>query len=375
MGISTFNDPDRYGLSMALGSNEVRLLDLTGAYNTLRNHGHHTPPVAILDITNSRGEVLYQWEPRQGPQVFNRDGEQVAYLITDILSDNQARWYMFGRGNVMELPDGRPAAVKTGTSNDWRDSWAIGYTPDVTVGVWVGNNDNAPMQEIAGANGAGEIWRAVMTAYHADIPPHSFERPAQVVEREVCAHTGDAATEACPDTIREVFVAGSTPQEATVRFETYRVANDGSCMATVFTPLNESREVTYAVYPPAFRDWAIRNGIPQPPTEPCPMPEVDPGTTARLDTTGTVQQGEQVFIRGVANGSYILDVGAGRDPTAWELINRSGTTATPVGDVATSTLGIWATADAPPGDYLLRLRVTAADGREIMTTRTVQVQE
>lgn len=208
MGITTFDDPARYGLTMALGSNEVRLLELTGAYNTFRNGGHYQPPTAILKVTNNRGEVLETWAPSLGPQVLGPQGEQIAYLITDILSDNRARWYMFGRGNVMELPDGRPAAVKTGTSNDWRDSWAVGYTPDITVGVWVGNNDNAPMQEIAGANGAGVIWQDIMLRYHQDRPPQPFPRPAGVVAETICADTGAAGNAGLPAAYHGAICSG-----------------------------------------------------------------------------------------------------------------------------------------------------------------------
>jgi membrane peptidoglycan carboxypeptidase len=124
LGITTFDDPSRYGLAMALGSNEVRLLELTGAYNALRS-GRFTPPVAVIKVTNSRGEVLERWQPQRGAPAFGPQSEQVAYLISSILSDNEARRFMFGAGNVMELPD-IVAAAKTGTSNDFRDSWAMG---------------------------------------------------------------------------------------------------------------------------------------------------------------------------------------------------------------------------------------------------------
>src|SRR5215210_2503264 len=157
LGITTLNDTSAYGLPLVLGAGEVRLLDLTNVYNTIRNGGLKRDPVAILKVTNSRGEVLESARPTPGQPALGEHGQQIAYLLTDMMSDNLARQYMFGPGNVMELPDGRPAAVKTGTSNEWHDSWAVGYTPDITVGVWVGNSDNTPMQEVAGVNGAGTI--------------------------------------------------------------------------------------------------------------------------------------------------------------------------------------------------------------------------
>ncbi len=268
MGITTFDAPDRQDLAMALGSNEVRLLELTGAYNTFRNGGKFIPPTAILKITNRRGEVLERWTPT-GQQVLGANGEQIAYLITDILSDNQARRYIFGRNNVMELPNGITAAVKTGTSNDWRDSWAIGYSPDITIGAWVGNNDSSPMREVAGSNGGGQIWRELMVAYHQGRVPQPFSRPDGIVEQAICGTTGGKVSSACPYTLNEKFIIGSEPQNIDVTYKKVWVGGGGTCLAVASTPPNEAREVTFAVYPPEFYGWAVRNGIPQPPKEAC----------------------------------------------------------------------------------------------------------
>jgi membrane peptidoglycan carboxypeptidase len=362
---------------MALGSSEVRLLELTGAYNTLRNGGHFTPPVAILKVTSSRGEVLEQWRPRTGPQVLGADGEQIAYLLTDILSDNQARWYMFGRGNVMELPDGRPAAVKTGTSDEWRDSWAVGYTPDVTVGVWVGNNDNVPMQEIAGSNGAGLIWRDVMMSYHQGRPPQPFARPQRIVERQICAATGSAASAACTYTIGELFVEGEPPSNADVVYETVRVGGDGSCVAAAYTPPEEVREVRYAVYPLEFREWASNNGIPQPPTEICPPPQAPGQQWASLMPIKGVQAGDQVFIHGVARGPYQLEYRAADAPESWSLINQGIGEPPPdegQGSSAPVLLGVWPTESLAPGRYTLRLRVHMPDGTAVDATQALRLE-
>jgi 1A family penicillin-binding protein len=380
MGITTLNDPARYGLPLALGAGEVRLLDLANVYTTIRNGGRFREPVAVLAVTNARGEVLEQAGDAPGRQALGERGEQVAYLLTDILSDNTAREFMFGPGNVMELPDGRPAAVKTGTSNEWRDSWAVGFTPDITVGVWVGNSDNTPMEEVAGSNGAGTIWRAIMTTYHAGRPIRAFERPPGVSEATICALTGGPAVEGCPNPIAERFVAGTEPQEGGITLATVRVGGDGTCLAASYTPPDQVRVVTFAVYPPEFREWAQSAGAPQPPTAYCPPPASGvapgpalPGTPApsgavaqiAMPAAGATITATQVLVRGTSRGAYVLDYGAGREPSEWRPIAQGG-------DVPDGILGVWEAA-LPPGEYTLRLRVTTIDGVPVETRATVQV--
>lgn len=370
MGITTFTDPTRYGLSMALGSNEVRLLDLSVAYNTFANGGVYQPPTSILKVENSRGEVLLKPEgPGWKHQVLGPKGEQVAFLINHILSDTQARWYMFGQGNVMELPNGINAAVKTGTSNDWRDSWALGYTPDVAVGAWVGNNDSTPMQEIAGANGAGYIWRDVMLAYYRDRAPQPFPQPEGIVQRTVCAGTGTLAHESCPYTIAEYFIAGFEPKPLNVVYQMVRVAGDGSCLATSYSPRSEVRAVRFAVYPPEFRDWAQRNGVPQPPTDPCPQPQTPQEVVAYIVplTEKSVASGEQVIIYGTARYAFRLEVGRGYVPMNWMLLGQGG------GGVRDGVLGVWHTGNLPTGDYTIRLQVTTPEGFSVVAKDVVTV--
>ncbi len=362
MGITTLNDPQRYGLPLALGAGEVRLLDLTAVYNTFRNGGRYRSPVAILKVTNARGETLEMTDDTPGRQVLGDQGEQIAYLITDILSDNTARQYMFGRNNVMELPDGRPAAVKTGTSNEWRDSWTVGYTPDITIGVWVGNNDNSPMQEVAGSNGAGVIWRAIMDRYHQGRPVLTFEPPDGIREVMICADTGALAGDQCPRRVAERFIAGTEPRTSDLTLLTLGVSGDGTCLAASYTPPDQVRQVTFVVYPPAFRAWAEAHGIPQPPERYCPPPEAsagrEGGAIAQITqpVTSTTVRGPLVYVRGVALGVYALDIAPGRAAdTGWRTIARGEA-------IRDGILGIWQTGENAPGEYTLRLRVTTGEG-------------
>jgi 1A family penicillin-binding protein len=367
MGITTFVDPTRFGLAMALGSNEVRLLDLANVYATLRNAGRQREPVAILSITNARGEILERFQPDPGRKALGEQGEALAYLLTDIMSDNQARQYMFGTNNVMELPD-RLAAVKTGTSNDFRDSWAVGYTPDVVIGVWVGNSNAEPMQEIAGSNGAGVIWRDLMLSYHDGRPMRTFERPPGVEEALICADTGGRAGPGCRRSMAEVFLAGSVPSNSDVSEIAVRVGGDGSCLAATYTPASEIREVVFSVYPPEFREWARQRGVPEPPTEFCPPPKPVQSELGRITepATGSVLSATRILISGVAQGGYILDYSAASSPNTWMTISQAGS--------SNGILGMWITDGLPAGEYTVRLRVTTVEGAQLEDRRTVRLQ-
>ena len=370
LGITTFTDPSRFGLSMALGSNEVRLLDLANVYSSFRDGGLMREPVAILRVTDSRGAVLDNGVQKPGRQALGEHGEQIAYLISDMLSDNVARWYMFGRGNVMELPDNRPAAVKTGTSNDWRDAWAIGYTPDVTVGVWVGNSDATPMQEVAGVNGAGVIWRDLMNLYNHDRPTQQFAKPNGIVDATICGGTGALAGTGCPNPLTEHFIAGSAPTESDVQTQAVRVAGDGSCLAASYTPADQVRVEQFPVYPDRFRDWARANGVRQPPTAYCPPPaDTASGSLAqiRLPAASATITTTQAFVSGTARGPFTLDVGAGDAPAAFSPINSGS------GQIENNLLGAWNTGGLAPGPYTLRLRVTTPEGTTAESRRTVVV--
>jgi len=359
LGITTLNDTSAYGLPLVLGAGEVRLLDLTNVYNTIRNGGLKRDPVAILKVTNSRGEVLESTRPTPGQPALGEHGPQIAYLLTDMMSDNVARQYMFGPGNVMELPDGRPAAVKTGTSNEWHDSWAVGYTPDITIGVWVGNSDNTPMQEVAGVNGAGTIWRAIMDDFQQGRPIQQFQRPPGITTTTICADTGALAGDACPNRMDERFIAGSEPKTSDVVRKTLKVGGAGACLAASYTPPGQAFDQVFLVYPAAFHDWAVGAGIPQPPTTYCPPPPGKPDTSIALiiqPAAGIVITSTQVLVRGSARGSYTLEWGGGRDPSSWQQFARGGS------PVADGILGVWRTDRLPLGDYTLRLRVTTPDG-------------
>jgi membrane peptidoglycan carboxypeptidase len=197
------------GPSMALGTKEVSLLHLTGAYATFANRGVRVPPTSILEITNSQGNPLYMYNAAH-PQGVQAIREDVAFLMSSILSDKVSRYHEFGAGNPLELD--RPAAAKTGTTDSFKDNWTVGYTPYLTVGVWAGNNDGSKMINVIGITGAGPIWHDVMeyVSHYYNYPPDDFIKPADVQPGTVSAYTGLLPHQGEP-TVTDWFIDGTMP--------------------------------------------------------------------------------------------------------------------------------------------------------------------
>ena len=212
LGISTLTRDD-YGLSLTLGGGEVSPLEMTAAFAAFANGGLSVDPHAILKVENEEGDLLYDGGQSARLQVMTPEH---AYLITSILSDAEARRPAFGASaRWLELP-GRPAAAKTGTTNDWRDGWTVGYTPALVTGVWVGNADNVPMsQDGSGAVTAAPIWRQFMQQALEGRPVQAFTRPSGVVEMEICADTGSQPKPDCPNRRLEVFKSDQPPPTPT----------------------------------------------------------------------------------------------------------------------------------------------------------------
>ena len=207
MGITSLDDTERYGLALTLGSGEVQLLQLASAYASFANGGFRTAPSMIEYVEDSSGRVLYQRGHTKPMRVLD---ERIAYLITDILADDDARVPAFGVGSVLDLPF--PAAVKTGTTTEWRDNWTIGYSKEMVVGVWVGNANNEPMVRVSGVDGAAPIWNAVMQSAHRRAP-EDFGRPDGLVEQVVCAESGRLPAAACTRHRAELFLPENLPTE------------------------------------------------------------------------------------------------------------------------------------------------------------------
>ncbi len=336
LGINTLNR-DQYGLALSLGGGETTLLDMTYANSVLANQGvmAGTPidpkdlkpgyrslePVAILKVVDANNKTLYELKQPEKQQIVT---PQLAYLMSDILADNVARTPGFGSNSVLKLT--RPAAVKTGTTSDWRDNWTMGYTPDYAVGVWVGNADNAEMEHISGVSGAGPIWRDVMEKIHQTLPVRWFTEPAGMVRVEVCATSGLLPTPYCRERVKELFIAGTEPKTFDNIWQPFRISKTTGKLATVYTPPDQVEEKVFPIYPPEAADWVRENNLPQPPGE--------------YDTGGraTAQGGDVAITTPVAYAAvagivtitgntrldnlatYRLAFGKGIDPTQWTQI-------------------------------------------------------
>jgi membrane peptidoglycan carboxypeptidase len=172
MGITTLNDPDRYGLTLVLGGGEVKLLDMTNAYSVFANKGVKAEPHSILKIEDAQGNTLEDNTQIKNTRVLD---ENITNMISDILSDDAARAPLWGRGSVVYFAN-YDVAVKSGSTNDFRDAWIMGYAPNLAVGAWCGNNDNAVMKGLSGLI-TTPMWRAFMDYALAKLPKESFTQP------------------------------------------------------------------------------------------------------------------------------------------------------------------------------------------------------
>lgn len=201
LGISTFTNPDQYGLALTLGGADTKMVEMMGVYGAFAGSGRFRQPTGILKVTDSSRNLLeeYKNSPKQALS------PQVSYLITNILSDDNARQSAFGRNSLLNIP-GYQVAVKTGTSDNKRDNWTFGYTPKFVVGVWVGNPDNSPMNPLltSGVTGAAPIWNKIMHQLLDGSKPLAFEKPSGISDSIIDGRKDISLTETLPKSIVRV---------------------------------------------------------------------------------------------------------------------------------------------------------------------------
>jgi penicillin-binding protein 1C len=258
-------DAEHYGVGLALGDGEVTLYELTRAYMILARNG------SIISIKElSTTETLRHGEGQKEGAKGNVSNPESIYLITDILRDPYARSTEFGIDSVIRMPF--PCAVKTGTSRNYRDNWAVGYTRDYTVGVWVGNFNGVPMQQVAGVSGAGPLFRRVMMLLYDKKTPPDFIRPKGLVEVEVCALSGMKKAPDCPHGVRELFhrksLAGKELEPCNMHRKLPVQAQNGT--KDSLRALREDKNMEYRIFedlPPVYESWQRQASRPSVPRE------------------------------------------------------------------------------------------------------------
>jgi membrane carboxypeptidase/penicillin-binding protein PbpC len=257
LGITSLRDPGQYDLSLALGGGQVSLLQLSTAYASFANQGYFTGNYSILDIHNADGKLLYEQEKNSPVQVFD---SRVAWLINDILSDDSARLTGFGPDSTLKLD--RAAAVKTGTTTNFHDNWTVGYTPDLLVGVWVGNSGYEAMHNVTGLTGAAPIWHELMRGLSQGHPDRPFERPDGLTQAEVCSLSGLLPTSACSGTRLEWFIAGTEPTRTDTFHQQVWIDMLTNSLADDSTPMERRKAIVVLDLPVEVQTWAHKHGLP-----------------------------------------------------------------------------------------------------------------
>lgn len=261
MGITTFSDPSNYGLSLTLGGGEVRPFDMVEAFGVFANQGIKIPLISTTKVEDWKGHILEEKDIAQveGDRVLNPD---VTFLISHILLDNNARSGAFGEHSFLNVSGHPEVSVKTGTTNDRRDNWTIGYTSQAAVVTWVGNNDNTPMSgAVSGVSGASPIWNKIMKAvldkseqgfYSESDEGHAWpHQPDGVVGANICSDTGSALGSpdnlGCP-TRFEYFLAGTVPNKNLVVNQDLQIDKTKGSISANDTPPENLETQNHPVY-------------------------------------------------------------------------------------------------------------------------------
>lgn len=271
--------PSHYGLGIVLGGGEVTLTDATNAYAEMAKGTRSLRPVFVSEVKDANGNVIEGPTVPKSVSLFNdaNRATQAAYLVTDILRDPTARMRAFGESNLLDVErifaeSERTVAVKTGTTKDFRDNWAFGYSPKIAVGVWVGNADNEPMRGVTGVAGAVPIWNDIMrhllSAGSAFASDEAWNQPNGIVHADVCVTSGLLATNLCPKKRSEIFFAGSEP---TKKDDWYVAMDIDAATGKRFVAGCRGPSVSkiFLVPPPEFAAWVALQSRERPPTEDC----------------------------------------------------------------------------------------------------------
>ena len=343
-GITFPEAPDYYGLGMVLGGAEVSLSDATNAYASLARAGRSVSMKTVLDIQDARGQTVESGGENEPETLFDDEtrAAQAAILISDILSDRLARVLSFGESNLLDLE--KPIAVKTGTTKDFRDNWAFGYTPEFVLGVWVGNADNTPMEGVSGITGAVPVWRDIMK-HVTDRKDIVWPMPEGIVEREICITSGLLANGVCPKTRVEKFIVGTEPTLQDDWYVSEAIDARSGLAATAACSGNTIQKI-FLRPPSQYAAWLVSANTETPPDRDCEGNLI--ASENRAAAILSPLDGDEFVLDDLIDGdgqriSFIAGGGSGSD-YHWTLNGRALSSGGPV--------CLW---EPQPGDYTLTL--------------------
>ena len=259
---TTLKDRSRFGLSLVLGGGEVKLLEHTNAYAAFARDGKKMKYEAVLKLEDETGRALEKFQEPRSQEALEPN---ISRMVTDILSDNSARAFIFGENNYLTLPD-RPVAAKTGTTNNYHDAWTLGYTPQIAVGVWVGNSDNAEMKKGAdGSRIAAPIWQRLMKEAHVNLPVENFTKPIYAVPQKPMLGGDASGVKVKIDKITGLLATEATPPQL-IEERTYKQAHEILHYISKDDPLgpipeHPENDEYYKYWEDPVQKWAQKNGI------------------------------------------------------------------------------------------------------------------
>jgi membrane peptidoglycan carboxypeptidase len=396
VGFTSLDNPGGYGPALTVGGVDITLLDEVIGFSVLANNGvmrgqevvvdrvdpgeRTLEPISLLRVEDYRGQVLYEHTEPVARRVVQTE---FPYLVTSILSDGSNQCITYGVCNALALPDGRPSAAKTGTSEPFENSreigetWTVGYTPNLVAGVWSGNADNSPIVGIDSTRVSLRSWKEFMVeaAAHLELPPERFTRPPGVVERELCWPSGRLPSDLCPRVNRYsgLFAESVLPRAGEEMPEAYdtwwqkvRIDTRTGLLAAPTTPATLVEEAVRLVFPEkevagwsGLEEWAAKHSVasllaPRGTAEgPLPVQIVAPVMSQTVNGL--------VNIRGTANAPdfarFTVEWGRGLSPSTWVTIRESNV------PVFTGTLAAWDTKQVPDGEYTIRVRLEDTKGQ------------
>ncbi|MCG2786619.1 MAG: penicillin-binding protein 1C [Anaerolineae bacterium] len=310
MGIDSLARPTDYDLSLALGGGQMSLLELASAYAVFANQGFFVGQTAILEIRDADGNILYQPEPTAQIQIFD---SRVAWLISDILSDDIARQLGFGKNSTLKID--RPAAVKTGTTTNFHDNWTIGYTPDLVVGVWVGNSDRQAMRDVDGLTGAAPIWQETIRGLLRGRPVERFLRPDGLTRQEICTFSGLLPTPFCEMTHLEWFLDETLPTQPDTVYRQIWLDITSGGPADDSTPAQNRQSIVVLDLPIQAQRWASVQGLrllsdfsPSPESNTSPLLLISPQPGARYQISSKVALSSQQIPIEIQAGAGVTEI-------------------------------------------------------------------